>query len=156
MANGINALWARKTAISQAAPQRFTALRHADTAIVELFSEAMQRLTELAYERDDDGAWSNIDPVTWRLLLPAPFGRAGHKRWGISRSESDVLRDMLRERQVQTDSRPPGLWLYDSSRKCWRLNVYDFDALADGQAYWQRWQLTVQEYRLARSRRLGR
>jgi hypothetical protein len=160
-----NGLWARKAAISTADPERYSALqraaanlsrRNADAAIVELFAEAMQRLTLLAYERDDDGAWSNIDPVTWRLLLPAPFGRAGHRKWGISRSESEVLRQMIQDRQAQTDHRPPGLWLYDRTRRCWRVNLFDFDTLADGQAYWQRWPLTIQECRTARSRRLGR
>jgi hypothetical protein len=161
MANG-NGIWARKATISTTAPERHSALRavaeslnrrNMDAAIVELFSEAMQRLTLLAYERDEAG-YINIDPVTWRLLLPAPFGRAGHKRWGITRAESDVLRDMLRDRQSQTDHRPPGLWLYDRARRCWTLNLFDFDTLSDGQAYWQRWPLTVAEYRLARSRRL--
>jgi hypothetical protein len=156
MANGTN-IWQRKAAISTAAPERHSALRqaaetlnrrNADAAIVELFSEAMQRLTLLAYERDEAG-YCNIDPITWRLLLPAPFGRAGHKRWGITRAESDVLRDMLRERQAQTDHRPPGLWLYDRTRRCWRLNLFDFDTPADGQAYWQRWPLSVGELRLA-------
>jgi hypothetical protein len=160
-----NGLWARKAAISTADPERYTTIqraaealsrRNADAAIVELFAEAMQRLTLLAYERDDDGAWSNIDPVTWRLLLPAPFGRAGHRKWGISRSESEVLRQMIQDRQAQTDHRPPGLWLYDRTRRCWRVNLFDFDTLADGQAYWQRWPLTIQECRTARSRRLGR
>jgi hypothetical protein len=163
-ANGLFRALERKAAISTTAPERHTTIqrvaqalsrRGADAAIVELFSEAMQRLTLLAYERDEAG-YCNIDPITWRLLLPAPFGRAGHKHWGISRAESDVLRDMLRERQPQTDHRPPGLWLYDRTRKCWRLNLFDFDTLADGQAYWQRWPLSIQEYRLMRSRRLGR
>jgi hypothetical protein len=166
MANGNNILATleRKTAISTATPERFTAIgraadnlsrRTVDAAIVELMSEAMQRLTLLAYERDDAG-YVNIDPVTWRLLIPAPHGRAGHRKWGLTRAESDVLRDMLRERQAQTDSRPPGLWLYDRTRKQWRVNLFDYDALSDGQAYWQRWPLSIQEYRLMRSRRLGR
>ena len=116
--------------------------------------EAMQRLTLLAYEQDDHG-YCNIDPVTHRLLIPAPWGRAGHRRWGITPSESVVLREMIQRRQAQQGNRPPGLWLYDRARRAWRLNLFDFDRVQDGQRYWQRWPLTVQEYREARSKRLG-
>lgn len=159
-----NGIWARKAAISTAQPERYTALRafadnlsrkNIDMALCEYFNEAMQRLTLLAYERDDAG-YVNIDPVTCRLLIPAPWGRAGHRSWGITRVESDALREMIQCRQPQTDSRPPGLWLYDRTRRCWTLNVWDFDVVADGQAYWQRWPLTILEFRQARSRRLGR
>jgi hypothetical protein len=163
-ANGLFHALDRKAAISQAAPERHTTIsraaealsrRNADAAIVELMGEAMQRLTLLGYERDNDD-YCNIDPITWRLLIPAPFGRAGHKRWGITRAESDCLRDMLRERQAQTESRPPGLWLYDRARRCWTLNLFDYDLVGDGQAYWQRYPLGVAEYRRVRGLRVGR
>jgi hypothetical protein len=154
---------ARKEEIAKASPARHSTLRraaealsrhNADAATIELFSESMQRLTLLAYETDDHG-YCNIDPITNRLLIPLPFGRAGHKRWGITPSESVVLREMVQQRQAERDGRPPGLWLYDGSRRCWRLNLFDYDRLADGQRYWQRWPLSVVEYREARSRRLG-
>ncbi len=161
--NGIVVTVARKGEIAQAAPQRHTALRHAaetlsrrnvDAATVELFMEAMQRLTLLAYEHDADG-YCNIDGVTGRLLLPAPFGRVGHKRWGLTRVESTLLREMIQQRQIGQKGRAPGLWVYDHSQRTWRLNLYDFDILADGQRYWQKWPLTVAELRQARSTRLG-
>jgi hypothetical protein len=161
--NGLFHALDRKAAISSASPARHTAIsraaeslsrRNADAAIIELMMEAVQRLTLLAYERDADG-YCNIDGVTGKLLIPAPWGRAGHKRWGITPSESVVLREMMQCRQAQRDDRPPGLWLYDRARRCWRLNLFDFDALADGQRYWVRWPLTVGEYREARSRRVG-
>ena len=158
--NGIFHQLDRKAQISATTPERHTTIqraaealsrRNADAAIVELFSEAMQRLTLLAFERDGDD-YCNIDPVTHRLLIPAPWGRAGHRRWGITRGESDVLRAMIFARQMQTEGRPPGLWLYDRERRSWRLNVWDFDTLADGQMYWQRWPLSVPEYRQVRGR----
>jgi hypothetical protein len=153
----------RKGAVAALRPERYTviqraaealSLRNADAAIVELFSEAMQRLTLLAYEVDDHG-YCNIDAVTWRILIPLPFGRMGHRRWGITPSESVILREMVQRRQLGRDGRAPGLWLYDRTRRCWRLNLFDFDTLADGQKYWQKWPLSVQEYREARSKRLG-
>ena len=165
MANGnILATLARKDSVGSVQPPRYAALRqaaenlsrrNADAAIVELFSEAVQRLTLLAYESDTDG-YCNIDGVTGRLLIPAPWGRNGHRRWGLTRSESVVLREMIQQRQPERDDRPPGLWLYDRDRKNWRINLYDFDTLADGQRYWQRWPLSVGEYRHARGRRVGR
>lgn len=162
--NGLFAKLERKTSIAGANPQRHSALRSAaeslsrrnmDAAIVELFSEAMQRLTLLAYEQDENG-YCNIDPVTWRLLIPAPFGRLGHKRWGLTSTEAVVLREMIRSREAATGARGPGLWLYDRARRCWRLNLFDYDRPEDGQRYWQRWPLSVAEYREGRSRRLDR
>lgn len=162
--NGIFAKLGRKAELSNVTPERYTTIqraaatlsrRNADAAIVELFSEAMQRLTLLAYERDGDG-YCNIDPVTWRVLIPAPWGRAGHRRWGMTRTESDVLREMVQCRQLQTGDRPPGLWLYDRARRSWRLNLFDYDEGVDGQRYWQRWPLTVPELRMARSHRASR
>ncbi len=161
--NGIVGTVARNGDLAQAAPARHTALRHAaealsrrnvDAALVELFSEAMQRLTWLAYEVDADG-YCNVDGVTGRLLIPAPFGRLGYKRWGLRRIESTLLREMIQQRQIGQKGHAPGLWLYDRTQRTWRLNLFDFDTLADGQRYWQRWPLTVHEYRMARSARLG-
>lgn len=161
--NGIVRVVTRKEGIAQVSPQRHTTIqraaealsrRNADAAVVELFNEAMQRLTLLAYESDADG-YCNIDPVTHRLLIPAPWGRAGHRKWGIMPSESVVLREMIQQRQMGHEGRAPGLWLYDRTRRAWRLNLFDFDTVQDGQRYWQRWPLGVAEYRQARSRRLG-
>lgn len=163
--NGIFRALDRKADISRAQPERYTTLRqaaeslsrrNADTATVELFMEACQRLTLLAYEQDDAGGYCNIDSVTWRLLIPAPWGRNGHVKWGLRRSESVILREMIQQRQQATDNRPPGLWLYDRARKSWRLNLFDFDTLADGQRYFTRWPLTVADFRQAWVRRMGR
>jgi hypothetical protein len=126
--------------------------RNIDMAILELFSEGLQRLSVLAYEQDEDG-YVNIDNVTHKLLIPALWGRAGYKKWSFTRGESEVLREMIQERQAQIDSRPPGLWQYDRTRKRWFLNLFDFDTLADAHRYWQRYPLTVQELRRAYSRR---
>ena len=57
----------------QALPTVIRSLRLADAGMVELLTEALHRLITLAYERDDAG-WVNVDPVTKRLLIPAPWG----------------------------------------------------------------------------------
>jgi hypothetical protein len=152
---------ARKGSVSTTQPPRHTALRQAaeslsrrnvDMAIVELYMECMQRLTQLAYETSE-GTLCNVDSVTHRFLIAVPWGRNGHQRWGLSRSEGIVLREMIQTRQAQTDSRPPGLFLYDRTRRSWRVSFFDYDTLQDAQAYWQRYPLSVQQYRDARSRR---
>lgn len=161
--NGVIVTVARKENIVQTTPARYTTLRkasevlsrrNADAALVELFNEAMQRLTLLAYEQDEYG-YCNIDSVTGKALIPLPWGRNGHSRWGITPSESVVLREMIQQRQMGVNNRPPGLWQYDKERRNWRLNLYDFDLLTDGQKYWQKWPLEVAEYRESRSKRLG-
>lgn len=161
--NNLPATMERKATLATVAPQRHTVLReaadslsrhNADGALVELFMEAMQRLTLLAYEQDAHG-YCNIDPATAKLLIPAPWGRAGHQRWGLTHSESEVLREMVQQRQIGRDGRPPGLWLYDRTRRTWRVNLYDFDTLPDAQKYWKKWPLGVAEYRACRGVRLG-
>lgn len=160
---GIHATLARKSGLAAATPPRFLRVRqaaenlsrrNADGAIVELFAEAVQRLTLLAYETDGNG-FCNIDGVTGRSLVPLPWGRAGHRRWGIRPSECIILREMMQLRQVAMEGRPPGLWQYNKAGRQWQLNLFDFDRLEDGQRYWQRWPLTVTEYRAARAIRLG-
>jgi hypothetical protein len=159
--NGILHTLSRKESVQGLQPSRRTAVarlaaslsrKTIDMAIVELYMEVMQRLTQLAYEQSA-GMLCNVDPVTHRFLIAAPFGRNGHKRWGLSRSEGIILREMIQTRQAQTDDRPPGLFFYDRTRRSWIANLFDYDTLADAQRYWQRHPLTVQQYRDARSRR---
>lgn len=145
----------RKEQIARADPARFGLVRqkiedltrrNADAATVELMMESVQRLTLLAYEIQD-GDYCNIDAVTHRLLIPAPWGRQGHKRWGIAYAESTILRFIVQRRQ---SAYPPGLWQYDRSRRAWLLNLYDYDTLIDAQRYWRLNPITVKEYRQVR------
>jgi hypothetical protein len=143
----------RKGDVMQAQPQRHTALRTAaeklsrcntDQAICELFGEALMRLVDLCFE-EDAGGFCNIDSVTNRILIPLPWGRNGHSHWGIRMQESTILRRLLVTRQRQ-----PGLFLYDSSRRCWRINLYDFSTRDLAMAYLTRYPVGIAEYRAAR------
>lgn len=159
--NGILPTLTRKEAVATVQPPRYTALRsiaenlsrkNVDTAIVELYMEVMQRLTLLAYERSE-GMLCNVDPITKRFLIGLPFGRNGHSKWGLSRNEGILMREMMQQRQAQTPDRPPGLWQYDRTRKNWLLNLFDYDTVEDAQRYWAKYPLTIGQYREARSRR---
>ncbi len=130
---------ARKIQPATAAPERHTGLRAladnlslrlADAGTVELLTEAVHRLITLAYERDDAG-WVNVDPVTKRLLIPAPWGHAGRAVWGLYPSEADTLRAMLKTRQR---GRYAPLFTYDRSRRSWLVALSHYPTEADSRA----------------------
>lgn len=141
----------RKGDIIHAAPSRHTTLRQAaesmsrrniDQAIVELMNEALSRLTVLAYERDDSGALCNIDAATGRILIPLPWGKVGHTRWGLSQLESKVMRRILFNRQ----SNGVALYQYERSRRAWFVNLQEYPV----GVRLDEWQVGVSEYRAAR------
>ena len=154
----------RKQGIAGTTPARHTSLRAAaeslsrrniDAAVVEILMEAVQRATQLAYERDDSGLLCNVDSVTFKLLVPAPWGRNGYKRWGLRLVEGVCLREVMQQRQRPSADRPPGLFLYDRTERSWRVNMFDYDFLSDAQRYWEKHPISVQEYRAAHRQRFG-
>jgi hypothetical protein len=94
-----------------------------DAAVVEVLNEALARLTWLCYERDEDGRLCNVDPATGRVLVPLPWGRAGHSKWGISPSEADTMRAIMLPRQRVGVP----LFNFDRSRRAWFLNIAEYD-----------------------------
>jgi hypothetical protein len=148
----------RKGSIAKVQPQRHTALRtaaeklsrrNADQAICELFGEALMRLVDLCYE-EDAGGYCNIDQVTNRILIPLPWGKSGHSQWGIRIQEANILRRILVLRQRQ-----PGLFLYDTMRRAWRVNLYDFPSRDVAMSYLIRQPVSIAEYRTCRLQVLG-
>jgi hypothetical protein len=146
----------RKQIIMQASPQRRTAMRQvaenlsrrtADMAVCELLNEALSRLVELCFEQDGD-YYCNLDPVTWKIEIALPFGRNGHKQWGLRPSEANALRRLLFDRQYA-----PGLFLYDKTRRCWRINLHDFGSYDLAMRYLTRQPVGVAEYRAAYAKR---
>jgi hypothetical protein len=112
---------------------------------VELVNEAMAALCVILYEADTDGRTANIDRVTWRLLVPAPWGRGGWKRWGLRRWESEALRNILR---VRTEMRRHvNLFDYNEEGRTWHLNRGDYPTLESAIAYPKAHQITLQEWR---------
>lgn len=159
-ANGIVYTLARKPGIATARPARHTAIRQAaesltrrnvDAATVELLQEALQAATGLLYEADSDGQPANMDHATGRALVPLPWGRAGHSRWGLRPQEANILRRILFDRQAYG----PPLYLYDRSRRAWFVNRQDYPTLTHAAKYLRRYAISIAEYRAARVNVLG-
>lgn len=118
-------------------------------ARVELANEALFLLAQMLYERDADGVFANVDTRTYRLLVPAPWGRAGYKKWnGIRAQEATILRGVLLARQRSGVKPPrPALYLYDEESRCWRLNLDDYGTFEAAQWWLKRSPVVSAEWR---------
>jgi hypothetical protein len=117
-------------------------------ARVELVNEALCRLTELAYEQDADGVWANVDSVTYRLLIPSPWGSVGYKTWNLRQHEANTLRKILQTRQP-AGKRPP---LFTFDQQSWFVNMHDYSQLGHAQWYLEKTPITLKEWRTAMSK----
>lgn len=109
-------------------------------------NEALARMAELCYTKDADGAFCNVDPVTYRLIVPAPWGRSGWRQWGLRRHEAETMRRILLTRQAQGSGRPP-LFTYDKDGRSWHLNIFDYET-HDWALYWLKGAaITLPEWR---------
>jgi len=157
--NGLHTTLARKPTIAAAKPERYTTLRaaadtlsrrNADGAICELMNEALARLVDLAYE-EDAGGLCNVDAATGKLLIPLPWGRNGHARWGVRPQEANILREIL----FTWQRAGVPLLFYDRSRRAWFVNRTDYPDRAVAGSWLARCQVTIAVYRAARAKRLG-
>ena len=146
---------ARKGQISSASPKPHTPVRQAAEALsrrnvaqakAELLSEALWALTALCYETDGSGQLCNVDSVSGRLLLPAPMGRVGHRRWGLRYTESVLLRAILRG--FDQGGEPP-LLTYDPVSRGWYLNFFDYPSYQAALAWLERHRITAGHWRSA-------
>lgn len=112
---------------------------------VELANEALTKFTLMLYQREQDGGWANIDQRTHRLLVPAPWGSAGWRVWGLRNWESRILRCVMLERVK--DARRPCLFDYNTDNRTWYLNVTDYGVIAAADHYLQRSPITLAEWR---------
>lgn len=112
---------------------------------VELANEALMALTAILYDSDSDGKPANIDPVTWRLLIPAPWGRAGWRRWGLRAWEADTLRAVLRVRSEMR--RHTNLFDYNDPMRSWHVNVTDYPTVTAALTYLKTQPITLAEWR---------
>lgn len=114
-------------------------------ARVELANEALAALCVVLYEVDADQRPANIDRVTWRLLVPAPWGRGGWRRWGLRRWESEILRNVLRVRTQMR--RHVNLFDFNEEGRTWHLNMGDYPTLETALAYLKAHPITLAEWR---------
>jgi hypothetical protein len=112
---------------------------------VEHLTSALFRLIELAYELDVDGRLCNVDGVDGRLLIPAPWGSAGYRRYGLRRREADVLRLYLFDAMTPKPGAPVPLFQYE--KRSWYVNLVDYPSAAAAAGYLRSSGLTVRAYR---------
>lgn len=113
---------------------------------VELLNEAVLALVKVLYECDPDGVPANVDRATYRLLIPAPWGRAGWRRWGLRYWESEIFKRILQVRcQVR---RGAPLFDYNEAARTWHLNLADYPRLDLALVHWKQQPITLKEWRL--------
>jgi hypothetical protein len=154
-----NVLSERKPEVRESRPREYVRQRIADSAAalsragvmqarVELVNEALCRLVVLAYEADTDGTLANVDSVTYRLIIPSPWGSVGYKTWKLRQHEARALSRILQTRQ-QAGKRPP-LFTFDAPY--WYANMHDYTQLGHAQWYLEKTPITLKEWREAMSK----
>jgi hypothetical protein len=115
----------------------------------ELANEAIGELLALCYETDDDGAWANLDPITYRIRPPAPWGPKGWRKWKLRKHEATALRSIMHERQTMQEAarRPYGPIVYDRDERGWYLNLADFPTLDKALGWYAQKPITLREWR---------
>lgn len=118
----------RQRAILENHPDRHTRIRQTAEAIGRYnIATAKARTLETAvrafvaelYDREPESqALWNIDSADGRILIPCPWGRAGHRRWGLRRGEGDILR-MLAMHWQNIDSP----FVYSPLLRQWYLDI---------------------------------
>ena len=147
----------RSRATQEAQPQRHTLPRFADVAQslsragvaaahAELCTAALQKVVELAFVVDTDGRYANVD-LDGRLLFALPFGKSGHKQWGLRRREAEILRAILVARQTPQQGRALPLFVYDSVSRAWYVNVQDYASELHAMGYIRQCPITSREYK---------
>lgn len=116
-------------------------------ARVELCNEALHKLVELCYELDSDGLCCNVDIVTYRILIPLPWGSSGWKKWGLRYHEALVMRSIMLDRQGVKPGHIVPLFTYDAGVRTWQLNVIDYPTPKRAQAWLQAGQITLGEWK---------
>lgn len=112
---------------------------------VELANEALLAFVSILYDADGDGAPANIDPVTWRLLIPAPWGSGGWKKWGLRSWEARILRQLL---LIRNEARKHvDLFDYNAVSRSWHLNATDYGSIEAAHAYLKHYPVTLEEWR---------
>jgi hypothetical protein len=117
-------------------------------ARVERANEALCRLVELLYQADTDGTPANIDPVTHRILIPAPWGSRGWRAWGLRHWEAGRLRAILIRRCTarQQGQRAP-LFDFNSQANTWHLSLADYPVIESALFYLERKPITLAEWK---------
>lgn len=129
-------------------------------------NEAIYKLVALIYTPDTDGLFCNVDPRTGLLLIPAPWGREGHKSYGLRQTEAILARMILLGRQRQLEKlkpaereRHPQLFYYVPDWRKWTANLDAYPTYEAALNWLKNGPLTLPEWKIAveiaRQKRLG-
>lgn len=144
---------ARSEAITAAQPDRFAPLRAVGEALsrrglaaakCELANAALTAFVAILFDQDADGATPNMDG-DGRILIPAPFGRAGGALWKLRATEQRALNTAMRRRSEAEQS---PLFVYDPAARAWLLGR-DYNRRSSAQAYLRLSPITLVEWRHA-------
>lgn len=108
---------------------------------IELANEALCKLTTLCYECIDKQP-VNVDRVTYRLLIPMPWGDSGYRYWGLRSIEARILRSVLMKRAHSDPQRA----LFDYGDRQWFLNAHTYKSAAAALAYLKSAPITAREW----------
>lgn len=111
---------------------------------VELLNEACMALANILYNTDPAGRYANIDERTHRIIVAAPWGKAGWRRWGLRSWEADVLRKILGSRAQSQRVAP--VFDFNVETNQWYLNIYDYPTAEKALHYWKRHPVTLNEF----------
>lgn len=133
--------------VEAATPARYTkALQMAQTVSKRLMWEAkrdvllavMRRFLHDAYEVTPAGRWLNV-ATDGRIDVPAPWAKHTHNRWGMRRSDAELLRLLLvRAQNAHIKGAPVPLVFYAPDSRRWYLNVPGYSTLGEALGYVER------------------
>lgn len=121
-------------------------------AKARVLNAALQRAVQLCYEADTDGAPANFDRATGRILIPLPWGRKGHKRYGLTYSEHVALRYVL----LRLSRGKGALFEYDDLSRGWYLNIANYHNIESARGWYERHKLDAATWRAASAKVLGK
>jgi hypothetical protein len=110
-------------------------------------NEAVNRLIVLAYEVDEHtGSLANVDAATGVFeRFPMPWSGRYYRRWGLMRTEADVLAIHVK---ALHDLTIPPLWTYDAATRRWGVNLWDYETQPAALAYWRRCELSAKDFQM--------
>ncbi len=88
-------------------------------------NEALLIAVSLLYQKDADGAWSNVDAVTYRIMIPMPWCSCGWRHYGLRQWQGRVLRTILVKRVGERSARP-ALFDYNAEGNSWHLDIASY------------------------------
>lgn len=114
-------------------------------ASAELLNECVNKLIDLCYQTDAAGLCNVDQRAGGVLLIPSPWGRS-YAKWGLRRTEGDVLALALSKLQSAAAHEP--LFVYDPVTRRWAINLDDYPSKQAALSYWTKYQLDAAAYRL--------